>query len=452
MHNCRRCIPYAHKKWLLIPPGQGTTIQATQLFSYINNNKLVKEGQVIIVFDDHSEKWVDIGATRVEVQVPGAGASYVPCQLDPLRRGNLDVLTGCGLDLVQTFDSMTQSLRVGDLPWNQIYSLLAVLTVEFHHPSSQEVVSAVHQRADSKLARWGQGQWSTVTEMALMCGYFKIDHPGGVFIRPSQYDLKLGALHILRIFESLLDMADMNDDIVNIGVLIMNCADFHVRIKHFTSFVAAQGIDIKLDANRGLPPLAIPHYRWLPPHCYRLKDTRCGELDLEGFNIDWSVQSWYRGHYVNLDNVTSCSFGLNLLRLRINDGECRKDMINTYDRSQVVTDLGQVWSYRQFLNLFLERQTEVQDICIPPPARIRNFRTKSIDVVVIPTFLRSIFYGVFQEKRFDVIDCEPETDWMLMGPLPDADNPDYYDDFSLANESRNGEGGVAASCLEKRGY
>ena len=51
-----------------------------------------------------------------------------------------------------TFHSMMKNKCIVDLPWNLNYSFLAVLTVDFHHHSTKEVVCAVRQRAGTIVA------------------------------------------------------------------------------------------------------------------------------------------------------------------------------------------------------------------------------------------------------------------------------------------------------------
>ena len=86
----------------------------------------------------------------------------------------------------------------GYLPGNQVYGALATTTVDFDHPSDVTVVGAFQQLISQSEARWEQEMWSTLAEMSVMSGSCKIEHPESFFDNLSQYDVKMGTTHILR--------------------------------------------------------------------------------------------------------------------------------------------------------------------------------------------------------------------------------------------------------------
>ena len=278
-----------------LPAGAVSTKQAILNLSYVENNIEVSEAQVILVAVDRTATQLRVGGTVVPVQSPARGAPYALAPINALRQANLVCLMASGVDLVQLMGRGLRTHTVGPLPWNQVYSILAATTVDFYHPSSTIAVNALHQLVSSDECKWEQGSWSTVAEMSLMTGFCMIEHPRLGYLNPSHYDLKIGALNVLRLVESVLDASELNDDLINYGDMILVIHNIERRLFQIFKIAKSQGVKIALDAAVRSGTTVCPHYRWLPPHCYRLKDTHAGDLGIGSFKMDRRLGVWSSG-------------------------------------------------------------------------------------------------------------------------------------------------------------
>ena len=197
--------------------------------------------------------------------------------------------------------------------------------------------------------------------MAMMTGFCHIEHEGGAEVNPSQYDLKMASLKVLRVVETVLDCCDM-DDIFNFTDMLDVLADGKERMRPILDLFESQGIEFLLDANLGMQSLPLTSCRWLPPHCFRLKDSRAGPLKFKGFEKDPIVHHWCWNSFVMWGKEESAEMELNLSRLRLTDGEELKKRINLKDTSEVTIGPDQEWDYSQFLELFLGREGQVKQL------------------------------------------------------------------------------------------
>ena len=72
-----------------------------------------------------------LSISNVIVKVDGfnQGTGYTPRGMNTLRHGNIQSLVGSSIDLVELFNDMMQAHTIGVLPWNQVFSILAVNSV-----------------------------------------------------------------------------------------------------------------------------------------------------------------------------------------------------------------------------------------------------------------------------------------------------------------------------------
>ena len=306
---------------------------------------------------------------------------YNSSELNLLRQANLVSLMSCGIDLVQLFDRSIRTNCVGPLPWNQVFSILAATTVDFYHPASPHTVNSFHQLTTSDEPTWEQGSWSTLAEVCVMTGFCRVKHPDASYLNPSHYDIKIGALNILRLVESILDICDLNDDLVNYGTMILSDHNQRRRLFQLYELAENRGVKISLDANIKSGVTVSNHYRWLSPHCYRLRDFHGGDLRISSFKMDKRLGVWSGGRLTSPNPKVTAEQGLSTLRLRISDSVESKDLRNTIDGSQTRQDKAQILRYDLFQNRFLNRAVFQQLLAIPPLSRICNYTANNINVV-----------------------------------------------------------------------
>ena len=259
-----------------------------------------------------------------------------------------------------------------------------------------------------------------------MTGLCLVEHSGSRWISPSEHDIKLGALGLLRAIESLLDLADMDDDLYNLSSLQSNVQSWQIRLASIVDFVKAQETGVLLTGNENLAQNALGTFRWTPPHTFRLADTRAGPIALEKFQQELKPGVWHNNLFVSLDKYASTSLGLNQLRLRVSDPFEAKDIVSTHDFCQVIKARTTNWDYSEFLRLFIgDARAGQADIDVPPLLRIRDFRSKAILVGALTAGTKTLYSAAARLRgRVDVTILDetltnPERSRLVMNDFED---------------------------------
>ena len=383
----------------------GTTkpkIKRYKIFSGIQNNTWIKYDKVVLVACEKGLVNLSFGGQTYPVENDPAGG-YTTHNLRGVRRANVGFLMGSGRDLVEVFDESLRHHKRGELPWNRVYALLCSLAVHFRNPASGKTVNALQGRI-SATNRAALGTWNNAAEISVMGGLCLVEHLGSRWMSPSEHDIKMGALRLLRSVESILDIGDMEDDLYIFSSMVASLRCWQIRLASIIDFVEAQECGVIVGGNEGIGANILPTYRWTPPHSYRFPDLSAGSLPLPGFKQDLTHGVWYSNRYVCLEKHSTTTLGLNLLRLRVNEGFELKDLISTHNLAQIARNPTTTWDYTNFLSVFLgDTRPGAARLEISPLLRIRDFRTKSVLVGVMTPNTKAIFAGVGRlDARFDV--------------------------------------------------
>ena len=241
----------------------------------------------------------------------------------------------------------------------------------------------------------------------------------------------------MRLVESVHDAWELNDDLVNYEDMIIQMDNIERRLFQIFEIARSQGVKINIDVNIRSGTTVCPHYRWLPPHCYRLKDYHAGDLGVVGFKMDRRLAPWTSGKLCNTIAKDTAKKNLNALRLRMSDNVEAKDLYNTVTGAQTVQNLAQVWRYTTFQTRFFNRAAAARDLSIPPLFRVCNYSSCTIDVLVMDPKLYSILLGTANgNTRFDVYFVEDPQDWKGCPDTiqQDSENPELIDFFYLEDE------------------
>ena len=280
-----------------------------KIYSEIHNNEWIDQSKVIIVATERNSTRLNFAGKRLPVERnPTAG--HASHNIAAIRRNNTNLLTGCNRDLVVIFDEILHHHKVGELPWNRAYSLLCSLGVHFQNPQNKTWVTALHTPL-VRGARAALGSWNTATEIAVMSGLCKIEHEGARWCPTSQHDIKIGAVKTLWAVETILDSADMEDDLYNLSDLVSRVQSWQIRMASVVDFVNAQENGILLEANSLSAVSRITNYRWTPPHTFRLSNTSGSPLAMDGFKQAIDPGRWFHGRCINVDRAATTNMDLN---------------------------------------------------------------------------------------------------------------------------------------------
>ena len=327
--------------------------------------------------------------------------------------------------MVYVFDELLHHHMRRELPWNRIFARLCSLGVHFINKGTGKIVSALQARI-STTHRASLGSWNNTADIPIMTGLCIVEHSGSRWMSPSEHDIKLGAMSLLRSTETLLDLADMDDDLYNFSALSASIQSWQIRLASLVDFIQAQECGVLLAGNEGLASNIITSYRWAPPHTFRLADTKAGRINLEKFRQNLTPAVWYTNRFVCLDKYASTDLGLNQLRLRVSEAFEPKDLISTHNFSQIFRNPTTTWSYTKFLTLFLgDTRAGTAEIDVALLLRIRDFRTRAVLVGTLSTTTKTIYAAAARlERRVDVTVLDeslanPERSWLIMSDFED---------------------------------